>query len=569
MKIFVVFPSFIKFIFVVPILVGIFGVLLPSFGYFPEIGGNKLSLDVFGQLIREPTLPNSILLTIFSGISSTLISLILAIFLSAIISSGDILWTQKRILANFILAINKGLISLIAIPHAAIALGFAFLISPSGWIIRWISFGFSDWDTPPELETLQDSMGISLILGLLLKETPYLLLMILISLPQIKYKQYIYIGQSLGYGLFDCWLKLILPQIYPLIRLPVFAVLVFSLSVVDVALILGPTTPPTLSILIMQWMENPDINFRFVASAGAVLLFLISFFSIVTWRFLEWVFLENHNNWQINGKRRSGKILQIFTILCGVIVVVICFLNVLCLLFWSFSNRWAYPNVLPSIWTLSNWARYWNSLQETILITLEVGLISTTIALFLAIGYLENENYIKKKVKMHSFWWIYLPLLVPQATFLLGIQILSISLHLDGTMIFLIWSHLLFVLPYIFLSFSDSWRSLDHRMLTTAQCLGSSPLRNLFRIKLPVLFKPLLVTMAIGLSVSIAQYLPTLFAGGGRFSTLTTEAVSLASSGDMRVIGVFAFLQSILPLIGILLAFLIPKLFYRHRSEMT
>ena len=100
-----------------------------------------------------------------------------------------------------------------------------------------------------------------------------------------------------------------------------------------------------------------------------------------------------------------------------------------------------------------------------------------------------------------------------------------------------------------FLSFSDSWRSLDHRMLMTAQCLGSSPLRNLFRIKLPVLFKPLLVTMAIGLSVSIAQYLPTLFAGGGRFSTLTTEAVSYASSGDMRVIGVFAFLQSILPLI--------------------
>ena len=99
--------------------------------------------------------------------------------------------------------------------------------------------------------------------------------------------------------------------------------------------------------------------------------------------------------------------------------------------------------------------------------------------------------------------------------------------------------------------------------------MGSSPTRNLFRIKLPVLIKPLLVAIAIGFSVSLAQYLPTIFAGGGRFSTLTTEAVSYASSGDRRIIGVFAFLQSILPLIGISLALFIPKLVYRHRSAMS
>ena len=43
-----------------------------------------------------------------------------------------------------------------------------------------------------------------------------------------------------------------------------------------------------------------------------------------------------------------------------------------------------------------------------------------------------------------------------------------------------------------------------------------------------MLLRPLLIALAVGFAVSVAQYLPTLFAGGGRFSTLTTEALSLA-----------------------------------------
>jgi putative thiamine transport system permease protein len=32
----------------------------------------------------------------------------------------------------------------------------------------------------------------------------------------------------------------------------------------------------------------------------------------------------------------------------------------------------------------------------------------------------------------------------------------------------------------------------------------------------------------VGFAVSVAQYLPTLFVGAGRFNTVTTEAVTLA-----------------------------------------
>ncbi len=46
--------------------------------------------------------------------------------------------------------------------------------------------------------------------------------------------------------------------------------------------------------------------------------------------------------------------------------------------------------------------------------------------------------------------------------------------------------------------------------------------------------RPILATFAVGFAVSVAQYLPTLFAGGGRFVTVTTEAVALSAGGRFR-----------------------------------
>jgi putative thiamine transport system permease protein len=66
----------------------------------------------------------------------------------------------------------------------------------------------------------------------------------------------------------------------------------------------------------------------------------------------------------------------------------------------------------------------------------------------------------------------------------------------------------------------------------------------------------------------VGQYLPTLLIGGGRVTTLTTEAVALASGGDRRVIGIYALAQMALPFIAFSLAISIPAFIYRHRRGM-
>ncbi|MDV7202311.1 ABC transporter permease, partial [Roseovarius sp. 10] len=120
----------------------------------------------------------------------------------------------------------------LAAPHAALAIGLAFLLAPSGWIARALA-PLAGWDRPPLLATVNDPGGVALIVGLMVKEVPFLLLVILSALSQIPVRQHLAAGRSLGYGRGIVWIKVIMPQVWPLIRLPVMVVLAYSLSVVD------------------------------------------------------------------------------------------------------------------------------------------------------------------------------------------------------------------------------------------------------------------------------------------------------------------------------------------------
>jgi putative thiamine transport system permease protein len=52
----------------------------------------------------------------------------------------------------------------------------------------------------------------------------------------------------------------------------------------------------------------------------------------------------------------------------------------------------------------------------------------------------------------------------------------------------------------------------------------------------------------------VAQYLTTLYVGEGRFSTVTTEAVTLASGGQRSLVAAYAGLQWLIPVLGFALA---------------
>ena len=64
---------------------------------------------------------------------------------------------------------------MLATPHAAFAIGLAFLLAPSGWLLRGLSPWLTGFDFPPPWPTTQDPWGLGLIAALVLKEIPFLL----------------------------------------------------------------------------------------------------------------------------------------------------------------------------------------------------------------------------------------------------------------------------------------------------------------------------------------------------------------------------------------------------------
>ena len=201
--------------------------------------------------------------------------------------------------------------------------------------------------------------------------------------------------------------------------------------------------------------------------------------------------------------------------------------------------------------------------------TLSLALAGAFVAVVLTVACLESETRRSRAPTQRALWLVYAPLLVPQIAFLYGFQVLLVRLDYDGRWLAVAWAHLVFVLPYAFLSLADPWRALDPRYARSAAALGASPGRVLWQLRLPLLLKPLLLSFAVGCAVSVSLYLPTLFAGAGRIATLTTEAVTLSSRADRRIMGVYTFLQAAIPLLVYATALAIPAAVFIRRRGMT
>jgi putative thiamine transport system permease protein len=281
--------------------------------------------------------------------------------------------------------------------------------------------------------------------------------------------------------------------------------------------------------------------------------------AIVVWQLAERIVISVGRVWIARGVRRGvatvsarGAFIVAIVLFAGSIFAIAG------MALWSIADAWRFPSPLPTTWTLGNWSRGLASLRAPAFATLVSATAATLIALILALGCLENETRARHHVGMRALWLLYLPLLVPQIAFLFGTQVLLVKTGIDGTLAAVVWAHLVFVLPYVFLSLADPWRSLDSRYARTAASLGASPSRIFFRIRLPLLLGPVLIACAIGFAVSVGQYLPTVFAGNGRIATLTTDAVTLAGGADRRVIGTYALLQALLPLLVYFVAVAVP-----------
>ncbi len=189
------------------------------------------------RLLDDPQLPQAALATLVSTLIATLGALLIAlIFVS-------LFWPGKRWRR-----LTTRLPWLLAIPHVAFATSALLLFAEGGLFYQLCTVCTAPFDR----------YGVGLGLTLAVKESAFVLWAIYAVLPEKRLAQQKIVLRTFGYGRFQILNWLILPAIAPLLGAVMLAVLAWSLSVVDVAIVLGPGNPPTLAVLAWQWLSQGD-----------------------------------------------------------------------------------------------------------------------------------------------------------------------------------------------------------------------------------------------------------------------------------------------------------------------
>lgn len=508
---------------------GVLAILgLPLLGLIPALS-EGLSANNWHLLWADSQTLSALKLTLFSAGISTAWALFLACSLVFLFYPSRTWQRLQRQLPLFL-----------AMPHAAFAIGLVFLLAPSGWLVRLIAPFFA-WTAPPYWITTQDPYALSLTLALVLKETWFLLWVLTSLLNQDWLLKQSLVAQSLGYGRWQIGWQILFPQLLKRLAWPLLAVFAYGLSVVDMALIIGPSTPPTLAVLAWQWFTDPDPTQQLKAQSLSLLIIGLLLIGAALGYLAYWLF--NKLLATPTGRRNKLRNYSVLNLALSSLLSLPIWLALCLLLLWSLAGSWFFPQIFPANLSLDAWQQADLAPFGT---TVLIASCCVLIALPLTLLWLEWGS------KQQA--WLYIPLIIPALPFTAAQYQVALLLDFDGNLAAVIWSHLAWVLPYMLLTLAGAYRNFDEHFVLTAKTLTYKHWQACLYIKWPMLIRPVLAACAVGFAVSVAQYLPTLFIGGGRIETVTTEAVSLSAGGNRSNLAVQAVLQALLPLIAFVFA---------------
>ena len=527
------------------------------------VGEQMLDAAAWQALWADPQTWRAWGMTLWTGLASTALAWITV---AHVLASGFIRQQLGRWLSH--------LPALLATPHAAMAIGLVLWLSPSGWALRLVSPGLTGFDAPPPWFTTQDPWGLGLILALWLKEVPFLLWVAATQMQREdlrrRWQAEYALAQTLGRTPAQAFAQIIWPQLAPRLRWPLLAVLAYGLTVVDMALIIGPATPPTLAVLAWQWLSDADLltQSQGVAAAGwltgtvlvAGVLMVVALRVVAATR----TFASRGNRRQSLASDREGSLPQktptwllhfcrrlppqpnaIWTTLLTTYAAVWFALTV-----GSVSGVWPFPQVWPELWTLGAWQQVASS-AHTVWTTLGLGVASASVCLLWSLAWLELAP---RRWQQALQPWFLLPLVLPSVLWVVGLYSLALHTRLEGQWLGLSLAHAVMVLPYVLLALVPAYQAVDPRQAALVASLGHGRWVYLWRVKWPLLQRAIASAWAVGFAVSVAQYLPTLYVGAGRFATVTTEAVTLAAGAQRSLMSAYAALQMLLPIAAFALA---------------
>ncbi|HNP35256.1 MAG TPA: hypothetical protein PKK10_05340, partial [Woeseiaceae bacterium] len=233
-----------------------------------------LGIDADGlqRVLATPGIGLSMASSLWTGVVATLISLLLAHLALALAFTGG--WRHRLTTLS---------LPLLAVPHLAIGIGLALLLAPSGLLLRLLSPWATGLAQPPDWFIVQDPFGLSLMAGLVIKESCFIVLILSAALTQVPAARLLQQARTLGYGALKGWMMVVAPALQQQIRLPLAAVLVFGISNVEMAIPLGPDLPPAFAVQLWRWFTDADPAIQLQAYTGSLLLLMMNLIALGGW----------------------------------------------------------------------------------------------------------------------------------------------------------------------------------------------------------------------------------------------------------------------------------------------
>lgn len=247
---------------------------------------------------------------------------------------------------------------------------------------------------------------------------------------------------------------------------------------------------------------------------------------------------------QLREAKEHHKMSRMGFILLTVILLFI-LLPILWLFLVGFSAKWVYPELWPKEWTVSHFKHAFlldPQLVPAILNSFGIALAATVLTMVIALPtakVLAFQSFVSYKW-VHLL--IYLPLILPSISLLTATQTTFITLGLTGTLTGLIIIHCYFMLPYALQLMLPLYRQIGPGYELSARSLKATRWQVCWQVSYPLLKPGIVSASCLVYIISLSQYLPTFFIGGGRIVTLPMILIPYAQTSRYQIASVYSLI---------------------------
>lgn len=211
-----------------------------------------------------------------------------------------------------------------------------------------------------------------------------------------------------------------------------------------------------------------------------------------------------------------------------------------------------------STWTLGNY-RYvildFSTTREAIVNSLMLGVGTGIVGVLLAtvIAWVVHRTRSRGRGLLEQATM--LPLAIPRLIFAFGFlwMVLSLPLHISGTIVAVLLAYIVVFLPLAYRSMSGVVVQIDRSLEEAARVSGAGWSRIMRTITLPLLRSGVLATWALLFMVSVREVSASLFLSGAGTRVLGPAIFSFWNSGGLPRVSALAIVQAVIIAIALLL----------------